>query len=218
MLQLSFLISLAVAILAVIALKSKQTMAITVYYWGPTQANMYGRAIGIYATLYEAGIDDFAMKAPKDMPPGSSFAPPCVDIDGTLVGQTPAALFVLGEKFGLIGNGGEEKARVMQTLLDFNDIFQEHGKFVENKERKAKWFDYLEKKLESTADNCPWAAGTSQPTVADFHGAFAFEWVVKKGIDFSEYPNITKWWNSIRNWPSVKKLYDSCVDGRTMIP
>lgn len=196
-------------------------MGITVYYWGPTQMNMYGRAIGIYATLYQARVD-FEMKGPDQMPAaeaGGSFAPPCVDIgDGTLIGQTPAALFVLGEKFGLIGKNFEEKARVMQTLLDFDDIFGEHGKFIDNPDRAAKWFTYLDKKLTSSNSGFTWAANTAEPTVADFHGVFAFEWVVKKQIDFSKYPNIVKWWDEIRKWPAIKKMYDSCVDGRKMIP
>ena len=159
------------------------------------------------------------MKGPNEAPAGGSFAPPCVDIgDGIVVGQTPAALFALGEKYNLIGETFEEKVRVMQTTEDFNDIFGEHGKFVDNAERKAKWFTYLDKKLASPDEGFTWAANTKRPTVADFHGVFAFEWVVKKNIDFSTYPNIVKWWDEIRKWQSVKKLYDSCVDGRTMIP
>jgi len=42
--------------------------------------------------------------------------------------------------------------------------------------------------------------------------------LVKKQIDFSKYPNIVKWWDEIRKWPAIKKMYDSCVDGRKMIP
>ena len=60
-------------------------------------------------------------------------------------------------------------------------------------------------------------AGTPDATVADFHGVFACEWLVKKGIDFtSDYPNIAKWWEAVKNVPAMKKLYDSCVDGRTL--
>lgn len=74
-------------------------------------------------------------------------------------------------------------------MLDFNDIFGEHAKFVDDKERKDKWFSYLDKKI--AAGGTGWAAGTASPTIADFHGVFAFEWVVKKQIDFSEYKSLT---------------------------
>jgi len=84
---------------------------------------MYGRAIGIYATLNQAGITDYVMKGPSEAPPNASFAPPCVDVDGTLVGQTPAILLMLGEIYGLAGIGFDEKCRVSQALMDFDDIF-----------------------------------------------------------------------------------------------
>ena len=101
-------------------------------------------------------------------------------------------------------------------MLDFNDIFGEHAKFVDDKERKDKWFSYLDKKI--AAGGTGWAAGTASPTIADFHGVFAFEWVVKKQIDFSEYKSLTAWWDKIKAFPAVNELYASCVDGRTMIP
>jgi len=195
---------------------------ITIYYWGPTAlANMYGRGIGIYATLIQAGAE-YEVKPPTEMPEAGSFAPPCIDIDGTIVGQTPAILTLLGEKYGLIGKSPAEKGRVLQAMLDLNDIFGEHGKFVEDASRKDKWMSYLETKLNQNAEagghSTPWVAGTAEPTIADFHGVFCFEWVVKKDIDFTGYPKVVEWWSAIKLWPAVKQLYDSCVDGRTMIP
>ena len=87
---------------------------------------------------------------------------------------------------------------------------------MDDKERKDKWFSYLDKKI--AAGGTGWAAGTASPTIADFHGVFAFEWVVKKQIDFSEYKSLTAWWDKIKAFPAVNELYASCVDGRTMIP
>ena len=75
---------------------------ITVYYWGPLMMNMYGRCIGVYLTLNQAGAK-YEMKPASEAPDGGSFAPPCVVIDGVAMGQTPAILAVLGEKFGLAG-------------------------------------------------------------------------------------------------------------------
>ena len=65
--------------------------------------------------------------------------------------------------------------------------------------------------------------GTTEPNVADFHGAFAFEWVVQAEIDFSSYPNTTKWWAAINDGGAGREIHarlmhDSCVNGRTMIP
>lgn len=186
---------------------------ITVYYWGPTMMNMYGRAIGIYLTLNQAGVA-YEMKGTNEMPGGASFAVPAVVIDGVLIGQTPMILKALGDKLGLAGTTTAEKYAVMHAIEDMNDVFGEHGKWVENAERKGKWLAYLEQKLAGRQ----WMAGTAEPTVADFHGVFAFEWVVKKGIDFSGYPKVSKWWADIRAYPVVAKMYASCVDGRTMIP
>merc|ERR1712139_48637 len=98
-----------------------------------------------------------------------------------LMGQTPMILLSLGDKYGLAGKNTDEKMSVMHLLGDVNDMFGEKDKMAENAERKEKWFSYLEKKM----DGRKWLAGTAEPTVADFHGVFAFEWIVKAGIDFS---------------------------------
>jgi glutathione S-transferase len=187
---------------------------ITVYYWGPHPGTpFYGRGIGIYLTLNQAGFK-YDMKTPADIPDGSSMAPPVVDIDGICMGQCPAILIALGDKFQLAGTTPEEKMRCLQALEDMNDVFGEHGKMAENEDRKKKWFTYLEKKMKGNK----WLAGTSEPTIADFHGVFAFEWVKKKNIDFSEYPNMTKWWADIQAYPVVAEMYASCVGERKMIP
>ena len=196
--------------------KRKAEMKITVYYWGPSQMNCYGRAIGIYAALNQAGIS-YECQPPSAMPQGAAFATPCVDIDGLVLGQTPTILMHLGTELGLAGSSPHETAQISQALMDFNDIFSEQSKFLEKPERAAKWLSYLDAKMK--AGNTTWAAGTPEATVADFHGVFAFEWLVKKNIDFTtDYPHIAKWWEAVQKVPGVKALYDGCVDGRTMLP
>eukprot|EP00931_Biecheleriopsis_adriatica_P019884 TRINITY_DN13427_c0_g3_i2.p1 TRINITY_DN13427_c0_g3~~TRINITY_DN13427_c0_g3_i2.p1 ORF type:complete len:219 (-),score=34.12 TRINITY_DN13427_c0_g3_i2:43-699(-) len=190
---------------------------ITVYYWGPhphKKINAYGRATAIYLTLDQAGVK-YDCKHPNELPKDScSMAVPVVDIDGVCIGQTPAILIALGEMYGLVGKTQGEKLQVLQALEDMNDVFGEHGKFKENEERKNKWFTYLEKKL----DGKKWMGGTDEPTVADFHGVFAFEWIRKRSIDISAYPNTLKWWADIQAYPVVANMFASCVDGRTMLP
>mmetsp|Transcript_45153 Transcript_45153/g.79478 ORF Transcript_45153/g.79478 Transcript_45153/m.79478 type:complete len:204 (-) Transcript_45153:31-642(-) len=188
--------------------------SITVYYHGPAgPMNIYGRAIGIYLTLDQAGVT-YEMKGPSEVPGVQGMAVPVVDIDGNLMAQTPAILIVLGDKFGLAGKTLEEKMKVRHALQDVNDVQGEAKKIKESADRKKKWFTYLDKKL----DGRKWMGGTDEPSVADFHGVFAFEVVKQAGIDFSEYPNVTKWWASIQAYPVVAKMYASLVDGRTMLP
>jgi len=188
--------------------------SITVYYWGPHPGTpFYGRAIGIYLTLNQAGVK-YDKKPPPEMPDGSAMAVPAVDINGFCMGQTTAILVALGNMFELSGKTPQEKMQCLQALQDMNDVFGEHGKFVEDSERKKKWFTYLEKKIEGKK----WLAGTSEPTIADFHGVFAFQWVIQKSIDFSEYANMTKWWADIQAHPVVAEMIASCVDGTLMIP
>jgi len=191
----------------------KSPTSITVYYHGPTVMNAYGRAIGIYLTLDQAGVK-YDMKGPADMPEGSAMAVPVVDIDGVCMGQCPAILVALGEMFQLSGKTPEEKMRCLQALEDMNDVFGERAKMAEDAERKKKWFTYLDKKIQDKK----WLAGTSEPTIADFHGVFAFEALKNKSVDFSEFPNMTKWWADIQAYPVVAKMYESCVDGRVMLP
>jgi hypothetical protein len=191
---------------------------VTVYYWGPNGGmNMYGRSIGIYLTLDQAGVK-WENKGKDAIPQGGlgtvAFAMPCVQIDDIIVSQTPAILGILGQKYGLAGKTSTETMKVAQAVLDMNDVFGEHAKFVTNEDRKTQWFTYLEKKLETTG----WMGGTKEPTIADFHGVFAFVWVVKKKVDFSAFPKTTKWWAEIKKYPVVAKMFASCVGGRTMIP
>lgn len=201
---------------------------VTVYYWGPhesTGMNMYGRSIGIYLALDQAGCP-YEMKPPDKMPggfvalgkdDGGAYAPPVVEIDGTCMAQAPMILSVLGEMFDLGGKTPAEKMKVRQLLGDVNDVFGAHGKFQDDEALKKKWFGYLEKALSSSNDKA-WLAGTAEPSVADFHGVFTFCWIDQKKIDYSAYPKLTKWSTDIKAYPVVAKMFASCVNGRTMIP
>ena len=101
-------------------------MTVTVYYWGPAGGmNMYGRAIGIYATLKAAGVA-YVEAGPNARPELSSFAPPAVDLgDGVVVGQAPACLTALGEKFNLGGATFAEKAKAPELSASATDRFEE---------------------------------------------------------------------------------------------
>lgn len=198
----------------------KSKTSIVVYYWGPSPtANMYGRGIGIYLTLNQAGVK-YEIKGPDAVPQGgvgkAIFAVPAVQIDDVLMSQTPAILGVLGKKFGLAGKTPAENMQVLQAVEDLNDVYSEHKKLAvaEGESRKNQWFSYLECKLQQTG----WMGGTAEPSVADFHGVFAFEWILKAKVDFSDFSSLTQWWSAIQQYPVVAKMYASCVEGRKMIP
>lgn len=92
-----------------------------------------------------------------------------------------------------------------QSVLDMNDIFSsaQSGNFTENPERAAQWFRLLEKSL---TENKFLIADT--PTVADFHGVFATEWVHKcySVSAFDEFPRLAQWWQDICNHPPVQRM------------
>jgi len=196
---------------------------ITVWYWGPHgDTPFYGRGIGIYLTLDQAGFP-YEKKPAMEMPGGfvaggaadpKAYAPPAVEIDGTFMAQCTHILSVLGQTFGLAGKTSAEQMQVLHALGDMDDVFGVHGKFKDDEALKKKWFGYLDKKLAGKT----WIGGTTEPTIADFHGVFSFCWIDAKGIDYSEYPNLAKWSANIKAYPVVKKMFDSCVDGRKMIP
>mmetsp|Transcript_39890 Transcript_39890/g.113929 ORF Transcript_39890/g.113929 Transcript_39890/m.113929 type:complete len:235 (+) Transcript_39890:99-803(+) len=188
----------------------------TVYYLGPHEggANFFGRAIGIYLTLDEAGAT-YEVKKPAEAPKDVGFAPPIITLEsGQHMAQTPAILNVLGERFGLNGSTLEEKVKCQQMVMDLNDLLSEAfaGKLNENLERANKWFAFLEGKLTSKF------LVKDTPTVADFHGVFAFEVVHKsytKG-DYSAFPKLTAWWARLNEHPCVKKMRST--KGVQMLP
>ncbi len=188
-------------------------MSYTIYYWTACQS-FWGRAIGIVLTLEEAGVP-YEIKQHEESPAGVAFTYPTLMLDtGQTLGQTPAILNVLGEKFGLTGKTDQERILCQETVLQVNDIFSEaqSGKFKEKPERADKWFALLEGRLEAHQ-----FLVRNEPTVADFHAVFAFEWVHKSYSPegYAAFPKLTQWWQDICEHPCVKKMKNS---GTPMIP
>lgn len=200
------------------ALTSKSS--IKVHYWGPHQnMRFYGRAIGIYLTLDQAGLTYEKCPPTKNLPVfatiGSeapkAYAPPLVEVDGNFMAQTPQVLAVLGEMCGLAGGTRKENMQVLHALGDLQDVFDLHSKFETDVALKDKWFKYLEMKLERhKSEGSRWMGGTKGPSVADFHGVFTFCWIVGKNIEFTNYPNLTQWWKDIKAVPVVANMIGSC--------
>ena len=164
-------------------------MAYQLYYWTACKS-FWGRAIGVVLTLEEAGAE-YSIHLPEEAP-SDRFTYPVMTLDGAeTIGQVPAILNILGERFGLNGKADSQKIMCQQSVLDMNDIFSsaQSGNFTENPERAAQWFRLLEKRLTESkfliADT---------PTVADFHGVFATEWVHKcySVIAFDEFPRLAQ--------------------------
>uniref|UniRef100_A0A7S3JYJ1 GST C-terminal domain-containing protein n=2 Tax=Aureoumbra lagunensis TaxID=44058 RepID=A0A7S3JYJ1_9STRA len=187
------------------------------YYWTACK-DFWGRAIGVVLTLEDAkrkGCDiNYVIKVPDEAPKDIGFAVPMIQLPtGQVVAQTPAILNVLGTTFGLCGQTVEQQIACQQCVLDVDDIFSEviQKKWEGKKERADKWFALLESKLTKSK-----FLVCDEPTVADFHGVFAFEWVlVKYEGDFKAFPKLTQWWTAINDYPPVK---DMRASGIKMIP
>lgn len=160
--------------------------------------------------------EHFDIKTPSEAPAGYGAAWPQLQMhaDGLQLAQAPAILDILGERFGLSGATPEERMLCKQYLLDINDVYGEanSGRLADPR-RRDKWFPLLEARLARS----PFFIGDT-PSIVDFHAVFAFEWVVKKGPTFAQYPHVTAWWERLRAVPVVKAMYDSCTDGLVMIP
>lgn len=187
-------------------------MAYSVYYFTACKA-FWGRAIGVILTLEEAKAE-YSIHLPEEAP-SERFTYPVITLDsGETIGQVPAILNILGEHFGLNGQTKKQQIMSQQAVLDMNDIFSlaQSGHFTENPERATQWFKLLESKL---VENKFLVADT--PTVADFHGVFATEWV-HKCYDFNAYetfPRLAQWWQDICNHPPVAKMKNGDIP---MIP
>lgn len=101
-----------------------------------------------------------------------------------------------------------------QAVLDMDEIFTgaQSGRFLGNTERANEWFDLLEKRLANQK-----FLVSDTPTVADFHGVFASEWVHKcyKPDAYDSFQRLAKWWQDISNYPPVHRMKTS---GIPMIP
>eukprot|EP00631_Chrysoreinhardia_giraudii_P002705 CAMPEP_0197421792 /NCGR_PEP_ID=MMETSP1170-20131217/11360_1 /TAXON_ID=54406 /ORGANISM="Sarcinochrysis sp, Strain CCMP770" /LENGTH=193 /DNA_ID=CAMNT_0042949073 /DNA_START=15 /DNA_END=596 /DNA_ORIENTATION=+ len=192
-------------------------MSYTIYYHTACE-KFYGRAIGIVLSLEEAKAKgkavSYVVKTPDAAPTDVGFATPMMTLpSGQSMAQTPAILGVLGSQLALGGTTDEEKVKCAQAVLDVEDIFSEviSGKWTAKPERPDKWFALLEAKLASTK-----YLAADEPTIADFHAIFAFEWVnAKHAAGYAKFPKLTQWWAAINAYPTVKALRDN---GIPMIP
>ncbi|KAJ8599034.1 hypothetical protein CTAYLR_007677 [Chrysophaeum taylorii] len=181
----------------------------TLYYWTACE-KFWGRGIPIVLTLDSAGAK-YEIKQADEAPSGVCFAVPIFSFpNGVTISQTTAILDILGETFGLNGATPEAKMMSKQYLLDLTDVFSElmSGK-LSDEARADKWLTLLNSKLTKT-----FFLGDA-PSTVDFYAIFVFEWIVKKGLAFDKYANLTKWWAAIKEVPAVKKMYSS---GVPMIP
>merc|ERR1719354_1182157 len=170
-----------------------------VYYWSACQ-QFWGRAIGIILTLDAAGVKYF-IKDKEEADFSKGLAVPMITLTtGQTLSQTPAILDILGERLNLMGETEDEILLCKQSIYDMNDIFGESKNFKEKPDRAKHQFLVCD-----------------SPTVADFHGVFAFEWVhARFGESYGEeFPNLARWWKDVCEVPVVKKMKTS---GIVMIP
>ncbi len=119
--------------------------------------------------------------------------------------------FLTFRELGVIIISAFSKKNVQEVFLETTG-----GKFADKPERVDKFFGLLEARLQKTK-----FLVRDEPTIADFHGVFAFEWVHKidpgksGGIDAGKFPKLAGWWKSIAEVPAVKKMKTSGVQ---MIP
>lgn len=187
-------------------------MSYSIYYFSACKS-FWGRAIGIILTLEEAGVE-YTIHSPEEAPKGR-FTYPVITLDSNeTIGQVPAILNVLGERFSLSGKTDREKIMCQQAVLDMGDIFTgaQSGQFTDNTERANQWFTLLEERLANQK-----FLVSDTPTVADFHGVFATEWVHKcyKFDAFDSFPRLSQWWKDISSYPPVQRMKTS---GIPMIP
>jgi len=188
---------------------------LTIFYWTACQ-KFWGRAIGVVCTLEAAGKKqgtDFVIKEPSDAPPGFGMAYPQVKFaSGLQLAQTAAVLSALGDELGLSGKTPEAKLLCRQYLEDMTDFFgaAQSGKLLDDEGKREKWFTLLEARLTKNS----FFLG-DEPTVVDYHGVFAFNWVEKcyvgKGGSLEAYPNVKRWWAAIKEDPAVKAKFDGPI-------
>merc|ERR1719300_2108977 len=182
-----------------------------VYYWSACQ-QFWGRAIGIILTLDAAGVK-YVIKDKEKADFSKGLAVPMITLTtGQTLSQTPAILDILGERLNLMGETEDEILLCKQSIYDMDDIFGESKNFKEKPDRAKRWFSLLETRLAKHQ-----FLVCDSPTVADFHGVFAFEWVhARFGESYGEeFPNLARWWKDVCEVPVVKKMKTS---GIVMIP
>jgi len=182
-----------------------------VYYWTACK-QFWGRAISIILTLDVAGVK-YVIKDKEEADFSKGLAVPMITLNtGQTLSQTPAILDILGERLNLMGETEDEILLCKQSIYDMDDIFGESKNFQDKPDRAKRWFSLLESRLAQHQ-----FLVCDSPTVADFHGVFAFEWVhARFGESYGEeFPNLARWWRDICEVPAVKKMKTS---GIVMIP
>ncbi|MEM1075890.1 MAG: glutathione S-transferase family protein [Pseudomonadota bacterium] len=178
-------------------------MPYTLYYFDACRS-FWGRAIGVVLTLEDAGAE-YEIRDISDAPQGRFTFPNITLSTGETIGQVPAILNILGNRFDLTGRTGVEKIMCQQAVLDLDDIFinAQNGKLSKNPERATQWFSLLENKL---AENR--FLVSDAPTVADFHAVFATEWVHRgyAADAYNAHPRLAQWWKDICAHPPVTKM------------
>ena len=166
-------------------------------------------------TFEEVGVN-YTIHNPEETPPEAGRVTfPALTLDnGVTMGQVPAMLNILGERFGLTGATPEQRMLCQQTVLDVDDIFAEaqSGKFTQNPERAAKWLQLLDTQLSDHK-----FLVSDAPTVADFHAVFATEWVHKSfsATAYDAFPRLSQWWKAICDHPPVHQMKTGSIP---MIP
>jgi glutathione S-transferase len=130
--------------------------------------------------------------------------------NGVTVSQLPAILLIIGEEHGLAGNTVEEKMKAKQYLGDLSDVLAETfgGKLIGDGVTHAdKWFTLLSNRLDATG--C--FIGSSLSVLVDIYAYFVFFWVVKQGIPFEQFENLTKFIAMMNETEMLKKYIASGV-------
>lgn len=177
----------------------------SIYYLGKCE-QFWGRALPIVLALDVAG-KEYKLFHEEEAPRQGVFAFPIVTFpNGVTISQTVAILDVIGEECGLGGKTQAEKMKCKQILHDLTDVFDEliAGK-LSSRDRAEKWFAVLDYHLSDG-----FFVG-SDLTVADLYAFSVFEWLVKKGVEFEDFPNMKKWSIDIKQVPAVKAKIESDV-------
>jgi glutathione S-transferase len=184
-------------------------MKYTLYYWGKC-TKFYGRGLPILLAL-DLAKQEYEIKETSEAPEGvDCFAVPYVTFtNGVTVSQLCPILQIIGEEHGLAGSTVEEKMKAKQYLGDLSDVLAETfaGKLSgDGVSRADTWFTLLSNRLDATG----YYIGSSL-SVVDFFAYFVFLWVVKQGIPFEKFENLTKFITMMNEKEVLQKYIASGV-------
>ena len=118
-------------------------MSYTIYYHTECKY-LTGRAFSPLCIL-EAGAKTYDIKGPDALPAGSAcFAPPmCAFPDGSIIAQTGAICFALGQDCGLAPTDRTAASRALQLNMDAADMLSDVSD-KKGAERVMKWVNHFE--------------------------------------------------------------------------